>query len=173
VNACFTLEVTLRRRVAAGYEVSVRSSTSVDPAHAYSLLTTGSSWPDWSPVTSFRLESPGVLEAEGPFAIRVFGIRLAGIPVVCRQRIVETVPGRAFRYALAAGLPMRDYQGNVDLDPADDGARIHWHSTFRPLIPGSGAVCALLLERFIQRCVAGLARHAAPARPAASDAMPG
>lgn len=161
----------MRRRLAAGYEVSVRSSSSVDPALAFELLATGSTWPTWSPVRFFRLDKPGVVETEGPFAVRVFGITLAGIPVRCRQRVVETVPDRVFRYALAAGLPMRDYHGNVDLDPAPDGALIHWHSTFRPLIPGSGWLCALLLERFIRRCVAGLTRHAAPARPTASPGL--
>jgi hypothetical protein len=75
--------------------------------------------------------------------------------------VVEVVPGRRFSYALLSGLPLRGYRANVDLTPADGGTTIHWRSSFTPKVPGTGWIFRWALGTFIQRCVDGLAAHAA------------
>jgi hypothetical protein len=64
-----------------------------------------------------------------------------------------------------AGLPLRGYRADIDLTPVESGGTdIRWHSTFRAKVPGTGWLYRVVLGRFIQRCVDGLAAHAARSR---------
>ncbi len=157
----------MRERTHRPQRVRVSSRTPVDPTRASHLLGHGASWTRWSPVIAYRLERAGAAAPEGPGAVRVLRVRVLGVPATCRQQVLENTP-RRFRYTLLAGLPLRDYHGQVSLAPArSGGAHLEWNSSFRPAIPATGWVCAFLLRRFIHRCVAGLAAHAAygDARP--------
>jgi len=127
--------------------VAVRSTA--DPATIHALLVDGASWPTWSPLGSFHLEQPG--------DIRVFRTGRT----TSREEVVEVVPGRRFSYALLSGLPLRGYRADVDLEPDSTGTVIHWRSSFRPKVPGTGWLYRLALATFIRRCARGLAAHAA------------
>ncbi|GAA1032977.1 SRPBCC family protein [Virgisporangium ochraceum] len=129
---------------------SARSAA--DATTVYSLLADGTTWPAWSPLDSFELESGD----GGLGSIRVFRTGRT----VSREEVVELVPGRRFSYALLSGLPLRGYRADVDLTPADGGTVIHWRSSFTPKVPGTGRIYRWALGKFIQRCVEGLATHA-------------
>jgi hypothetical protein len=144
-------------------ETSARSTA--DPQTVYDLLVDGSTWPTWSPLQSFTLEKPSPEpppgashgRGEGLGAVRVFRTgRTAS-----REEVVEVVPARRFSYALLSGLPLRGYRANIDLTPADGGTLIHWRSSFTAKVPGTGWIYRWALGTFIQRCVDGLAAHAA------------
>jgi hypothetical protein len=144
-------------------ETSARSTA--DPQTVYDLLVEGATWPTWSPIGSFTLEKPSPEpppgashgRGEGLGAVRVFRTgRTAS-----REEVVEVVPARRFSYSLLSGLPLRGYRANVDLTPVEGGTTIHWRSTFTPKVPGTGWIYRWALGRFIQRCVDGLAAHAA------------
>lgn len=133
---------------------SARSSA--DATTVYSLLVDGKTWPTWSPLDSFELESEAPGGGEGLGAVRIFRTGRT----VSREEVVELVPGRRFSYALLSGLPLRGYRANIDLTPAEGGTVIRWRSGFTPKVPGTGWIYRWALGRFIQRCVDGLAAHA-------------
>ena len=140
-----------RRRI----EVSATSVAS--PGAVYALLTDGSTWPRWSPIESFELEQPGDGAPEGVGAIRVFRRgRTTG-----RDQVLELVPDRRLRYASLSGLPVRDYVGEVELEPVPGGTLIRWHSSFVPAVRGTGWLVELGIRRFLSGCVRGLAEYAA------------
>ena len=135
-------------------KIETMARTSADAATVYSLLIDGTTWPTWSPLESFELESE---PPERLGSIRVFRTGRT----VSREEVVELVPGRRFSYALLSGLPLRGYRANVDLTPVDGGTVIQWRSSFTPKVPGTGWIYRWALGKFIQRCVDGLAAHAA------------
>jgi hypothetical protein len=144
--------------------ISKRAWTTASAGEVYALLREGSTWPVWSPLESFRLEQAGPDGGEGLGAIRVFTTGRA----TSREEIVVLEPDRTFGYALLSGLPLNGYRALVDLEPRDGGTEIHWHSTFRAKLPGTGGLYRRFLGAFIQKCADGLAAYATE-RHASSD----
>jgi polyketide cyclase/dehydrase/lipid transport protein len=142
-------------------KVDVTARSQALPEQVYALVRDGSSWPEWSTLDSFELERPGETEREGLGAIRVFRTKRFPKAVVSREEIVELVPNRRLGYALLSGLAVRDYRAYVDLEPDGEGTRIRWHSTFRPVVPGTGWLYRRALQRIMAECARGLADHAA------------
>jgi carbon monoxide dehydrogenase subunit G len=142
----------------ARQHIDIRARAAAKPATVFALLRDGAAWPTWSPLDSFELEREGDREREGVGAIRVFR---TGRRITTRERIVEIVDNRRFSYVLLSGLAIRDYRADIDLEPDGDGTVLHWHSSFRPKMPGFGWVYRRTLERFIGALVAGLVERAA------------
>lgn len=130
--------------------IDVKVRTAADPDAVYQLLADPATWPTWSPIGSY---------AEEPRT----GDRLFTTGrITSRERVVVADPGRRFSYQLVSGLAIRDYQADIDLAPLDGGGTsIHWHSSFRPKVPGTGWIYRRTLQRFIEKCAQGLADHAA------------
>lgn len=136
------------------------ATTTGTPDAVYELLADGSTWPEWSPIGSFELLSPGSPAdgaAEGLGAVRLFKTG----PVKSRERVVERRPGEAFSYVLERGMPLRDYKAVVTMAPTAEGTLIRWHSTFEAKVPGTGWIYRRQLGAFIGRCAQGLATAAA------------
>ena len=74
-------------------------------------------------------------------------------------------------YALIGGnLPVRDYRGEVTLEPAPGGGTtITWRSTYRPKIPGTGGVVARRLEPFLLDTARRVGEAATGPAPAPRD----
>jgi hypothetical protein len=136
--------------------IDVRVPTHASPDAIYRLLRDGATWPTWSPLGSFELARAADDEPEGVGAIRIF--RTGRTRSV--ERVAELVPGRRFSYELVSGLAIRNYRADVDLETAGDVTTIHWHSSFRAKVPGTGWLYRRVLSRFIERCARGLAAHA-------------
>ncbi|MGZ4754443.1 MAG: SRPBCC family protein [Acidimicrobiia bacterium] len=136
--------------------ISAKAWTAASPESVYALLRSGATWPVWSPIDSFELEAEGVEGGESLGAHRIFRTGRA----TSREEIIELQPDRRFSYTLLSGLPIRSYRADVDLEPRDGGTSIHWHSTFRAKLPGTGGIIRRFLDGFIQRCVDGLAAYA-------------
>lgn len=150
----------------ARQRIEHRATTAADPATVYALLRDGASWPTWSPIESFEQERPGADEPEGLGAVRVFrNGRVTG-----RDEIVELVADRRFSYAHRSNLPIRNYRGEVDLEPTSDGTAIRWTSTFDPTVPGTGRLLRRGLDGFVARLTHGLAERAAAVAGAHRDA---
>jgi Polyketide cyclase / dehydrase and lipid transport len=131
--------------------------TAADPATVYALLRDGSTWTAWAPIDSFALARPGAGEPEGVGAIR----ELRSGRVTGRDEIVELVADRRLSYAHTSSLPVRDYRGDVDLEPVAGGTRIRWAVAFDPKVPGTGRLVRRALDGFVAKLAEGLARHAA------------
>jgi len=138
-------------------QIDVSAHTTAPADAVYRLLADGSTWPTCSPIESFTLQDPGDSQPEGLGALRTFHTGR----ITSRERVVERVPGRRLSYIQLAGLPLRGYRANVDLEPAAGGGTdIHWRSSFTAKVPGTGWLYRRALSRFIQRCVDGLAAYA-------------
>jgi hypothetical protein len=79
---------------------------------------------------------------------------------VSRERVVTVTPNETFSYELVSGLAVRDYRAVVRLLPSGEGTSIHWRSTFRPKVPGTGWIYRRQLGKFIGLTVNGLAAAA-------------
>jgi hypothetical protein len=144
------------------HHIRVDVTTSAQPADVYALLRDGASWPACTPLGSFELERPGDREREGVGAIRVF--RTGRIR--SREQIVELVPTRRFSYTLLSGLALRDYRADIELESVAAGTVIHWHSSFKAKVPGTGWIYRRQLARFIGQVARGLAVRATADRRA-------
>ena len=137
--------------------IEQHATTTAAPATVYALLRDGAGWPAWTPIESAEIERPGEHEPEGIGAVRLY----RSGRVVGHDEIVELVPDRRFAYAHTSNLPVRDYRGEVDLEPTAEGTAIRWVSTFEPKIPGTGRLVRRGIAKFIAQCTEGLAAHAA------------
>lgn len=135
----------------------VQAQAACDAASVYRLLGDGTTWPDWSPIGSFRLEREGRDGGETAGAIRAFRTGT----VTSREELLEVRPGESLSYRALSGLPIRGHRATVGLTPVDGGTTITWHEEFEAKVPGTGWLLARFLRRFVQRCADGLAAHAA------------
>ena len=139
----------MRRR-----QIDITVTSRADAATIYGLLVDGSSWPRWTSMESVEIERPG--DADGLDEIRVnHRGRVAG-----RDQVVELVPNRRYAYVALSGLPIKDYRGQVDLEPTPNGTTIHWSSCFFPKYPGMGRMLERGIGKFLHECAQGLASYA-------------
>lgn len=148
--------------------ISARGRTDAPPSVVYALLRDGASWPRWSALGTFTLLKEAPDGGEGLGALRRFR---TGRTTTCEE-VVELVPDRRFSYALKSGLPLRGYRADVDLTETEGGGtEIHWHSTFRPKVPGTGWFFRRVLGGFLARTVEGLVAYTAGEREAEGHAQ--
>ncbi|HEY6416230.1 MAG TPA: SRPBCC family protein [Acidimicrobiales bacterium] len=137
--------------------VDATAWSAAPPPAVYALLVDGSTWPSWSGHSGFELVERGEGDGDGVGAIRI----LHRGTMRSREQIVELVPDRRLGYTLLAGLALRDYRANVDLEPERGGTAIHWYSDFSAKVPGTGGLYRWALTRFVTQATASLAAHAA------------
>jgi hypothetical protein len=138
---------------------SVEAKSAASPAAVYALLSDGATWPTWSPFQAFELEREGEAGDESKGAIRVF----TSGRIRNREELTELSPDRLFGYSSLSGLPIRDHQASIRLEPAADGTLITWQEKFETTWRGSAWFLTRSLRKFVQRCADGLAVHAAGA----------
>jgi len=135
--------------------ISVYATTRTPADLLYDLLKDPVTWTSWSPMDESGPVDPAPGDPNGVGSTRAFrNGRVRGI-----DRVVELIPGRRFAYVHLQGLPLRDYRGDVDLEPTPDGTRIHWHVAFRPKVDGTGWFWRIGLRRFLQQMADGLASY--------------
>ena len=137
--------------------IEVQAASTAPPAVVLALLKDPATWPAWSGMDAAELATPGVDDPLGVGSVRlhVRG-RTRGY-----DEVVELVPDRRFSYVHLRPLPVRDYRGDVELEPVGEGTRITWAVRFRPKYPGTGWVWRRGLRSMLSSMVAGLAEHAA------------
>jgi hypothetical protein len=135
---------------------SVSAWSAAPPGPVYDPLRVGATWPQWSPIGSFRLEREGRDGGESLGAIRVF----TTCTLRSREELVGLEPGRSLSYTSLSGLPIRDHRADVELSERDGGTVITWREDFRVRRPGAGWLLERFLRAFVRRCADGLARHA-------------
>lgn len=133
--------------------IDVQVHTRASPQAVYALLRDGASWPAWTSIDSFQLEQAGAPDGTGA----IWNFRKGR--VTGRDQIAELVPDQRFSYRHLSGLPVRDYRGDVDLEPTGDGTRIHWRVSFTPPLPGTGRLWRWGIERFTRQNAQGLAAY--------------
>lgn len=149
-----------------GQDIDVTGTSHAPVEAVWRLLSDSSTWPAWTPIDEYRPDRPGGPDGVGE--IRTFR---NGRHTV-REEIVEVLPQRRLSYALLEGLAVRDYRAEIDLTVRPDGGTdVRWHTTFRPKVPGTGALFRRPLHRATEQFVAGLVEHAA--RPSVEGSAEG
>jgi uncharacterized protein YndB with AHSA1/START domain len=120
------------------------------------ILADHEGMPEWFPVREVILRRPGSPDPNGVGALRV----ARSLGVIVEERITAFKPDELLEYTITRGAPLRSYRAQVRLTPDGDGSRVRWSASFRPLLPGSGAIARRLLARLFRRGLAGLKRRA-------------
>ncbi|WP_436771864.1 SRPBCC family protein [Yinghuangia sp. YIM S09857] len=146
----------------AGYRTEATARSSAPPEAIWALLADGPNWPTWTPIGAYKLERPGPADRDGLGSIRIFSTKRPTGTVHLREEIVEFEPGKRLRYVVHSGLPVRGYEGTVELFPDSDGTTITWSSVFEanPLL---GRLVRRSLQGVVEACAKGLADRAAAA----------
>jgi hypothetical protein len=134
----------------------VRARSVADCPTVFAVIKDRSGWPSFTSLKSFELERPGEDDPHGRGSIG----RLHGGPLKPRERIVESIPNRRLSYELLSGIPVREYRGEVGLEPDGAGTSIRWRVSFRPSVPGTGRLLCRLLRGAVSDLVRQLAAEA-------------
>jgi uncharacterized protein YndB with AHSA1/START domain len=141
------------------YRIEATEHSSATPAQLWAVLADGPNWPAWTPIGEYELERPGEHDRDGLGSIRIFSTKRPTGTFHLREEIVEFEPEKRLRYVVHSGLPVKTYEGTVELTPEATGTTIRWFSTFEanPLI---GWLVRRSLQGVIEACTRGLARTA-------------
>lgn len=139
------------------FEVSAQSTA--DPDRIWELLAEGATWPTWSPIGRFALEKEGHEGHEGGESLGAIRSFKTGT-VNSREELLELSPGKRLRYTAFAGLPLRNHEAAVELEPNGTGTTITWREDF-DAASWRAWILKAFLRSFVQRCANGLATHAA------------
>ncbi|MDO8733280.1 MAG: SRPBCC family protein [Actinomycetota bacterium] len=141
--------------------VSASSASTASAEQVFALLAAGETWPQWSAIKSFALESPGADSPEGVGAIRLWNSGL----MAAREQVVELHSPTKFAYTLLSSklVAVRDYRADVDVTPTDSGCTVVWSAVFRPKLPGTGWFWKLALSKLSASLAKGVAQYAAKA----------
>lgn len=106
----------------------------------------------WTPIRRVEMEAGGRPDPHGVGAVRA--LHLVGPPI--REEVTAFEPDRRLAYRMFSGAPVRDYTGEIVLEPTPAGTRMDWTIRFRPQVPGA----QFAVGGFIRLAAAALAREA-------------
>ena len=140
------------------------ATTTADPHTVYALLRDGASYPAWSPIESFELETEGEGEPEGVGAVRIF----RSGKVTGRDTIAELVAGPPPRLH-ARVQPAREElpRQRRPRRPSTAAPRSAGCRSSTPRSPAPGKLMRKGLDSFIAGMTDGLAEHASKTAVAA------
>lgn len=108
------------------------ATVNVPVEQAWKVLADHAGMSKWGPITA-TVEKPGAPERDGVGAVR----RIAApgpAPAIVEEITAYDAPTR-LGYKALAGVPFKDYSGEVVLSPAGNGTRIEWTLTARSRVP--------------------------------------
>ena len=133
--------------------ISATAHSEADAATVFGVLRDAPNWPRWSMFDAVEFNRPGRDEPHGVGSIRTFITKISR----SMEEVVELVPNRRLAYVLLAGLPFRDYQAVVEIEPEPTGSRVTWSCSFYPKYVGTGWFWSIVMRRTLRRVSAQLA----------------
>jgi hypothetical protein len=164
IFGCPVVEVREMAGPGREYSFAVQAQSAAEPARVFAKVTDGPGWSQWAGplIVTSEWERYGTPVPGGVGSIRRIGLR----PVLVREQTVEYEQDRRHVYKMLSGAPVRDYQAEVVLAPADDGGtKITWQGRFTEQIPRSGPLLRFMLNRMIASFAKRLARSAEQDEP--------
>lgn len=101
--------------------------------HVWSVLSDHEGMSSWGPGISVTLEREGTGDRNGLGAVR--RISAPGPMPAIVEEVVAFEPGSKLGYQALAGVPFKNYGGEVVLSPAGEGTRIDYSLTIDPRVP--------------------------------------
>ena len=140
-------------------KVSATAASTASADAVFALVANGDTWPNWSAIKTFTLQTPGADGAEGVGAVRRWN---SGIMTTIEQ-VVEVQAPTKFAYTLLQSklVGVRDYRADVEITPTESGCTVSWSAVFRPKVPGTGWFWKIALGRLSTSLARGAAEYAA------------
>ncbi len=136
------------------YEVRARSSAPVE--EVWPLLGEAGRWKEWSFLDRSELARPGSPDPEGVGALRRFTSHGIG----STEEVVAYDPPHHLGYAILKGFPVRHYRADVHCTSEGTGTLVTWAGRFDELVPGTGRLMELVLQRMMARFATSVCEYA-------------
>lgn len=136
-------------------EILVHGDVPAAPRAVFTRFTDHQGWVDWAGVQEVVLRQRGDPPPNGLGAIRV--MRARGIAV--EEEVTRFDPPKCMAYRLVAGIPVREYEGEVHFEPGPVGTRVTWRVRFKATIPGTGPLLGRGIRRYLVGVLDRLRRH--------------
>lgn len=108
------------------------ATVNVPVEQAWKVLADHAGMTKWGPIKA-SVEKPGAPERDGVGAVRRI-VAPGPAPAIVEEITAYDAPTR-LGYKALAGVPFKDYAGEVLLSPADKGTRIEWTLSARSRVP--------------------------------------
>lgn len=115
--------------------------------HVWSVLADHEGMASWAPGLKVTLDSEGATDRNGLGAVR--RISAPGPAPAIVEEIVAFVPNSTLGYRAKAGVPFKNYSGEVVLSPAADGTRIAYSISIDERVPVLEKAAAALVGRVL------------------------
>lgn len=126
------------------YSLEFSMETSSSPEALFDVIADGANWAKHA--RPFIAASSWARRGDGPPG-GVGDIRTLYMgPLKLREETLEYDAPRKHVYTLLQPAPIKDYVSTVTITPTATGSSLHWATTFRDRIPGSGAMIAKVLK---------------------------
>lgn len=140
-------------------KVSATAQSTASAEAVFALLASGETWPNWTPIKTFALHTPGVDGGESVGAVRQWNSGL----MMNLEQIVEIKSPTKFAYTLNQSklVAVKDYRADVDIVPTATGCTVTWSSAFHPKLKGTGWFWKFALGKLSNQLATGVATYAA------------
>jgi hypothetical protein len=115
--------------------------------HVWDVLIDHEAMSSWGPGLTVTLDQEGVLDRNGLGAVR--RISAPGPMPAIVEEVVVFEPRTTFGYRARAGVPFKNYGGEVVLTPVADGTRIDYSINLDERIPFVEKGAAMLVARVL------------------------
>jgi hypothetical protein len=133
---------------------AARSRAPIDAV--WPLIGEARLWKEWTFLDRTELLEEGDPAPDGVGALR----RFTRFGIGSTERVVAWDPPRHLGYTIEKGFPVRNYRADVTCTADGPGTLVTWAATFDTLIPGTGRIMVLVLNRLLRGFATGAARHA-------------
>lgn len=121
--------------------------------HVWAVLADHEGMSSWAPGLKVTLETPGATDRNGLGAVR--RVSLPGPMPAIIEEVVAFEPGTKLGYRATAGVPFKNYGGEVVLSPSGAGTRIDYSITLDERLPlvekgAAAAVARVLLSSLVR-----------------------
>jgi uncharacterized protein YndB with AHSA1/START domain len=125
------------------------------PETIFDVLTDHRGYSKLTPLRKSELEREGDPAPNGMGAIRV----LSAVGPALREEVVGYAPTERFSYRLLSGLPVRDHDGTVALEPSGDGTKVTYAVRTNPTVPVVGAAVVAVVRFGVKSLLDGIVKE--------------
>lgn len=123
--------------------LSLKRELKIPPDKLWDIL--GDFGRSLTPDINVKLEKKGKPELNGIGSVRIVTIRKKQF----YERLEHLEPQNNISYSLLSGAPVKDYTGNIFMEPIETNTLVTWNVQFRPKVLGTG----LIIRWFVKRTI--------------------
>ena len=124
-------------------KVVLQASIRAPREQVFATLADHEGFPSFSPLRRVTLRREGSPDRNGLGAVRV----MTGPGMRIEEEVISWDPPNGYQYRLLRGAPIRDHRGEITVKDSGGASQVQWTVQFRPVIPGTGWLVRMALER--------------------------